>query len=109
MPHTWTACPEGVDINAAVGIVSQKEFVSDGTFLMVYEYEDPTSFRPTKQTNVLKDVKEYQEATEDELKDIMIPALSSREVHERCWFVWNRELKKSERNNMNLSTSLEDV
>ena len=109
VPHTWTACPKGVDINAAVGIVSQKELASDGTFLMVYEYEDPTSFRPTKQIKVLKDVDEYKEASEDELEAIMIPSLTSSEVHEKCWFVWNREVKKSERNNINDDRRLSNV
>ncbi|KPI39650.1 uncharacterized protein AB675_3377 [Cyphellophora attinorum] len=109
VPHTWTACPKGVDINAAVGIVSQKELASDGTFLMIYEYEDPTSFKPTKQINVLKDLNEYEEAAEEDFEEIKIPALSSAEVHKRCWFVYNREVKKSERNNINESASLADV
>lgn len=97
VPHTWTACPKGVDVNAAVGIVSQKEWTSDGTFLMIYEYEDTTSFCPTKRTEILKSVEEYEQATEEELEAIMIPALSASEVHQRCWFAWNREVKRSER------------
>lgn len=97
VPHAWTACPKGVDINAALNLVTQEEMVADGTFLMIYEYEDPTSFCPTKQTNVLKSVDEYERASDDELASIMIPALEAREVNERCWFAWEREVKRHAR------------
>lgn len=109
VPHTWTACAKGVDINAAVGLVSQKELATDGTFLMVYEYEDPTTFCPTKQTHVLESVDAYEKANEDELEGIMIPSLTAQEVHERCWFIWNRQVNKSERNQVNENFSLQDV
>jgi hypothetical protein len=97
VPHTWTACPQGVDINAALDLVTQKPLLTEGKFLMVYEYEDPTSFCPTKQTNVLKSVDEYEVAPEEELDALKIPALEPGEVNERCWFVWNKEVKRHSR------------
>lgn len=39
VPHTWTACPAGVQLPNGT--------VSEGKFTMVYEYEEPTSFYPT--------------------------------------------------------------
>ncbi|ETN38813.1 uncharacterized protein HMPREF1541_06852 [Cyphellophora europaea CBS 101466] len=94
VPHTWTACPKGVDMNAALGLITQEAMVSEGKFLMVYEYEDPTSFCPTKQTHVLKSMDEYEAASPEDLQSIMIPALEAKEVKERCWFAWQRQVKK---------------
>jgi hypothetical protein len=97
VPHTWTACPHGVDINAALDLVTQKPLLTEGKFLMVYEYEAPTSFCPTKQTTVLESVDEYEAASEEELDALKIPALQSGEVNERCWFVWNGDVKQHSR------------
>jgi hypothetical protein len=97
VPHTWTACPNGVSFNSALNLITQEEIVSDGTFLMIYEYEDPTSFCPTKQKHVLKNVDEYERASDEELESIMIPALTASEVNEKCWFAWDREVKRHAR------------
>lgn len=89
VPHTWTACPAGVQIR---GSRPEEQLTSTGTFLMVYEYEDPTGFFPTKQTMNMTSVDQYVRC--DDLESIRIPALSKEEVHERCWFVWDRQIKR---------------
>lgn len=91
VPHTWTACPAGVTVvDAAEG--SGQKVVSEGKFLMLYEYEEPTSFFPTKQVHTMKSVEEYERC--DDLESIRIPKLSAKEVYERCWFAWDRSVTK---------------
>lgn len=83
VPHTWTACPKGVVVG--------NEVEAQGRFLMVYEYEEPTAFYPTKQTGTMGGVSEYVKC--EDLEAIRIPLLSRDEVNQRCFFVWNEELK----------------
>lgn len=96
VPHTWTACPAGVTTpsrpNAAPFTPEERKElpVADGTFLMVYEYEEVTGFFPTAQTGTLEAVGEYVRC--DDLERIRFPALTKEEVYERCWFVWGREV-----------------
>ena len=90
MPHTWTACPAGVD---PLGTKSGS-CVSDGKSLMIYEYEEPTGFFPTKQTETLREVGEYVRCPEAELDGIRIRELSKEEVLRDASFVWERKLKK---------------
>ncbi len=87
VPHTWTACPPGVTI--AEGTL---KLVSEGKFLMLYEYEEPTAFFPTRQIETMKNVDEYERC--DDLESIRIPKLSAQDVHERCWFAWDRMLTR---------------
>jgi len=95
VPHTWTACPAGLEIppreNDSISS-SNEPFVSNGEFLMLYEYEEITGFFPTAQTETLKTEKEYIRC--DDLESIRIPKLSAAEVRERCWFVYNRNVQK---------------
>lgn len=42
VPHAWVAAPEGLDLQA-LG-VADGSLVSNGRFLAVYEYEEPTEF-----------------------------------------------------------------
>lgn len=94
VPHTWTAAPKGVRIPApspSFSLLSSVPVVSDGTFLMVYEYEEVTGFYPTRQTETLKEISEYVRC--DDLEGIRFPALSAEEVHERAWFVWDKEVR----------------
>ncbi|CAM1508101.1 Fc.00g049490.m01.CDS01 [Cosmosporella sp. VM-42] len=58
VPHTWTACPEGVNVSQITGLSSKEEVISDGKFLMWYEYEEITGFFPTAQSETLKSVEE---------------------------------------------------
>ena len=103
VPHTWTACPPGVspatafpeydaDMLAGLGLDT---CVSDGRFLMVYEYEEETGFFPTKQTETLSKVKEYVKAEESELEELRFPALSADEVLERGWLIWGDECRRT--------------
>ncbi|KIV87797.1 hypothetical protein PV11_03319 [Exophiala sideris] len=91
VPHTWTACPAGVTVSDGAEEGAQK-VVSEGKFLMLYEYEEPTSFFPTKQTHTMKSVQEYERC--DDLESIRIPKLSAGQVYERCWFTWGRSVTK---------------
>jgi hypothetical protein len=94
VPHTWTAAPKGVRTPPSPSSLSSSEretgVESDGTFLMVYEYEEVTGFYPTKQSETLKGVEEYVRC--DDLEGIRFPALSKEEVDKGAWFVWNREV-----------------
>lgn len=87
VPHTWTACPAGVTLGEGDNRVK-----SQGRFLMLYEYEDPTSFFPTRQTTTLKSVGEYERC--DDLESIRFPRLTAEAVYERCWFAWERRLER---------------
>lgn len=103
VPHTWTACAAGVRISgpppeafSRTGGDGTDEtqqhvpepIISTGQFLMVYEYEEPTGFFPTKQTATLADVEQYERC--DDLDSIRIPALSASEVENSCTFVWEK-------------------
>ncbi|OAL37640.1 hypothetical protein AYO20_03147 [Fonsecaea nubica] len=90
VPHTWTACPAGVSVPVSRGAGAAAKVDSDGTFLMLYEYEEPTAFFPTRQTRTLGSVDEYERC--DDLEAIRIPRLSADEVLRRCSFVWDRTL-----------------
>jgi mannose-6-phosphate isomerase-like protein (cupin superfamily) len=111
VPHTWTACAPGVRVPAPPERLDRlpphrseggktddshkpepEAVVSTGQFLMVYEYEDPTGFFPTRQTETLNTVEDYERC--DDLESIRIPALSATEVEGSCTFVWERETWK---------------
>lgn len=66
------------------------EVVSEGRFLMWYEYEEITGFFPTAQTETLKSVEDYVECKD--LESIRIPKLTAKEVEERCCFVRDTEI-----------------
>ncbi len=84
VPHTWTACPPGVRLPDGT--------VSDGQFLMVYEYSEPTGFFPVAETATLNDVDRWDPYAGD-LETIRFPHLSARQVVEQACLVWNRELR----------------
>lgn len=95
VPHTWTACPAGVNPLQALGLGEESgSCVSEGKFLMIYEYEEPTGFFPTKQTETLREVGEYVRCPEAELDGIRIKELSKEETLRGAWFVWERKLKR---------------
>ena len=103
VPHTWTACPAGVSPATAFTeydadmLTDMDACVSEGRFLMVYEYEEETGFFPTAQTETLSDVEGYVRAGEGELEGLRFPALSKEEVVERGWVVWERECRRVSR------------
>ena len=84
VPHTWTACPPGV--------VLPDGTASDGRFLMVYEYSDPTGFFPVEDTAPLSSAADYQPYTGD-LEAIRFPKLNAQEVAERASFVWDKAVR----------------
>lgn len=96
VPHTWTACPPGLDVCAALGVspgeADEDGIVSAGKFTAVYEYEDATGFYPTEQTKVLKTESEYERC--DDLHRIQIPAFTIEELKKTAWFVWGRQARK---------------
>lgn len=85
VPHTWTACPSGVSLPDGT--------ISNGTFTMVYEYEDTTTFFPTTLTKAIKDVSDYEEFR-GSLDEIRMPKFSAREVVETATVVINKERLK---------------
>jgi len=91
VPHTWTACPPGLDLQA-LGVSKDERIVSDGKFTAVYEYEEPTTFYPTAQTEVLKDEGAYVRC--DDLQAIKIPAFTLEQLKKDAWFVWGRGARK---------------
>lgn len=82
VPHTFTACPAGVKLPDGM--------ISNGKFMMLYEYEEYTSFFPTVSTEVVKEVKEYQ-AWEGDLDAIKFPQMSAEEVVEKAHVIFDKE------------------
>lgn len=83
VPHTFTACPAGTKLPDGT--------VSNGTFTMVYEYEEPTSFFPTMSTEVVTDPAQYK-AWEGSLEEIRFPQMTAEQVVKRAKVVLNKEL-----------------
>jgi len=63
-----------------------------GSFVAVFEYEKPTGFFPTAQTNVLKEKREYMKC--DDPHGIQIPAFTLEQLKKDAWFVWGRGAQK---------------
>lgn len=80
VPHSWTACPPSLRLPDGSR--------SDGTFLMVYQYEEPTGFFPTARTALLADSGDH-EPYEDDLEAIRIPSLAAEQVAAQVSLVWN--------------------
>lgn len=91
VPHTWTACPPGIDFGA-LGFSTEEKVASKGKFVAVFEYEAPTSFFPSAQTNTLATEEEYVRC--DDLHAIRIPAMTAEEIQRQAWFVWGKEIRK---------------
>jgi hypothetical protein len=83
VPHTWTACPPGV--------LLPDGSVSDGRFLMIYEYSEPTAFYPTASTHPISSVSEYQRF-EGDLEAIRFPKLDARRIADSATLVWNDQI-----------------
>ena len=83
VPHTWTACPPGV--------LLPDDSVSDGQFLMIYEYSEPTGFYPTASTEPISRVSEYR-PFEGDLQAIRFPELDAQRVISTATLVWNEEI-----------------
>jgi hypothetical protein len=83
VPHTFTAAPAGVNLPDGR--------VSTGTFTMVYEYEEATAFFPTKSTEVVSDVKEYQRF-EGPLEEIRFPVMTAEDVVKKAKVVFDTEI-----------------
>ena len=79
VPHTWTACPPGVRLPNGM--------VSDGSFLMIYEYAAPTGFFPIVETGTLSAAADYQPFTGD-LEAIRFPVMTASDVVARATLVW---------------------
>ncbi|KAJ9144188.1 Leucine-tRNA ligase [Pleurostoma richardsiae] len=90
VPHTWTACPAGLDLQA-LGI-SDEKLVSDGKFSAMFEYDDATTFYPTRQTERLANPDEYVKC--EDLQGIRFPKMEVQDVIEKAWFIWNMSARK---------------
>ncbi|KFA79468.1 hypothetical protein S40288_11584 [Stachybotrys chartarum IBT 40288] len=95
IPHTWTACPPGLNVTKALGLTDEegKEVISDGKFMAVYEYEEPTGFFPTAQTNALHKTNEYIRC--EDLHSIRIPKFGVDEVLQKASIVWGKNARKA--------------
>lgn len=86
VPHTWTACPAGVRLPDGS--------VSEGKFTMVYEYEEPTSFFPTRSTKPITDASDYEAFEGDDFDEIRFPELTAKQVVDQGEIVFDTELHK---------------
>jgi hypothetical protein len=93
VPHTWTACPAGLNVSKALGLEGEEDVISNGKFMAVYEYDQPTGFYPTAQTEKLGDVGEYVKC--EDLHGIRIGKMGVEEVLSRARFVWGRDVRKA--------------
>lgn len=90
VPHSWVAAPPGVDL-LALGIADEP-VVSDGQFLAVFEYEVPTAFFPTAQTNKLSGEGEYEKC--EDLERIRIAPMDADFLRDNAWFIWGESCRK---------------
>ena len=86
VPHTWTACPQGVRLPDGS--------VSPGRFTMVYEYEEPTSFFPTRSTKAITDANLYEPFEGTSFDEIRFPKMTKEEVVEKGQIVFDKEIGK---------------
>ncbi|KAJ9618740.1 hypothetical protein H2203_008944 [Taxawa tesnikishii (nom. ined.)] len=91
VPHTWVAAPAGLNLRE-LG-VCEEEVVSEGRFLAVFEYEEPTTFFPTRQTETLGEEGDYVRC--EDLQGIRFPEMTVEDVVREAKFVWNRCAKKA--------------
>ncbi|KAL3450250.1 hypothetical protein BJX65DRAFT_305095 [Aspergillus insuetus] len=96
VPHTWTACPKGIDFRelgfGAGDAEDEAAAVSTGSFVAVFEYEAPTAFYPTAQTETLTTEEDYVRC--EDLHSIRIPSMTAAELKEQAWFVWGKMVRK---------------
>jgi hypothetical protein len=85
IPHTWTACPPGVVLPDGI--------ISEGQFLMVYEYSGQTGFYPTRSTKPISTTAEYEQYDGD-LEAIRFPRLGASEVIATGTLIWNSQTTK---------------
>jgi len=84
VPHTWTACPPGVRLPDGT--------VSDGQFLMIYEYAQRTGFFPTDRGTPIASASAYERYMGD-LDSIRFPQLTAADVVETASFVWDTDVR----------------
>jgi hypothetical protein len=97
VPHSWTACPAGVEVPGAGAGAGEGEgegggLVADGRFAAVFEYEDATAFFPTAQTRRLDSPADY--VRENDLHAIRFPVMTAEEVRARAWFIDGTRIEK---------------
>ena len=83
VPHTWTACPPGVALPDGTE--------TNGRFLMVYDYAEPTTFFPIRGTATIGSMAEYVRH-DGPLEDICFPEMTPERVRDEAAFVWNDRL-----------------
>ncbi|KAK3721994.1 hypothetical protein LTR37_002810 [Vermiconidia calcicola] len=86
IPHTWSACPAGVKLSDGS--------VSEGKFTMVFEYEEPTSFFPTRSTETVTNVAQYQPFDGDNFDEIRFPKLTAQQVAEQAEIVFDKQQQR---------------
>jgi hypothetical protein len=68
-------------VSKALGLEGEEEVISNGKFMAVYEYDQPTGFYPTAQTEKLRDVGEYVKC--EDLHGIRIGKMGVEQVLSR--------------------------
>ena len=86
VPHTWTASPANVKLPDGT--------VSEGKFTMVYEYEEPTSFFPTRSTVPITDASKYEPFEGDNFDEIRFPKLTAEQVAEQGDIILDKQQHK---------------
>jgi hypothetical protein len=85
IPHTWTACPPGVVLPDGI--------ISEGQFLMVYEYSEQTGFYPPRSTKPISNIADY-ERYDGDLEAIRFPRLNAKEVIATGTLIWKNQTTK---------------
>lgn len=83
VPHSWTACPEGLDLPDGTR--------TTGRFDMVYSYEVPTDFYPVMGTGLISSIDDC-EPYEGPVEDVFFPRLAVDDVKKTARLVWNAQL-----------------
>ncbi|MDD9746815.1 MULTISPECIES: hypothetical protein [Marinovum] len=83
LPHTWTACPEGLELPDGS--------VSTGRFDMIYQYERTTGFTPVRDCGLISRVEECR-PHDGPIEEVFFPRLSLTEVIAGADLVWSRDI-----------------
>ena len=85
VPHTWNACPPGIRLPDGS--------VSNGSFLMFYQYEEDTGFFPTDQFETFTSVDQYRRRPfQGDLERVRFPELTKEAVAKTSRLVWAHQL-----------------
>lgn len=85
VPHTWTACPSGIAMPDGT--------MSSGTFLMIYDYAEPTDFFPVEETQTLASTDDFRRF-QGNIEKICFPRLTTNDVLSGAYLIWDDGLMR---------------